>query len=166
MQEAEEDCGECASMALRPVHSLHGRSMLRPFCNAACPEMPGAPYAGLRVGILAPLRSDLRNKYQHTRNDETEEASPRLESKDCRRSFQLGKEQTSAAGTIEQARGNMNSTKKTARIAGLLYLVNGLTGFFSIIYVPNKLIVSGDAAATPTTSSRPRGFSGSASLPN
>ena len=42
----------------------------------------------------------------------------------------------------------MNSTKKTARIAGLLYLVNGVTGFFSIIYVPSKLIVSGNAAAT------------------
>ena len=42
----------------------------------------------------------------------------------------------------------MNSTKKTARIAGVLYLVNGVTGFFSIIYIPSKLIVSGNAAAT------------------
>jgi hypothetical protein len=42
----------------------------------------------------------------------------------------------------------MNSTKKTARIAGVLYLVNGVTGFFSIIYVPSKLFVSGNAAAT------------------
>jgi len=42
----------------------------------------------------------------------------------------------------------MNSTKKTARIAGLLYLVNGVTGFFGIIYVPGRLIVSGNAAAT------------------
>jgi len=42
----------------------------------------------------------------------------------------------------------MNSTKKTARIAGVLYLVNGVTGFFSIIYVPNKLFVSRNAAAT------------------
>ena len=42
----------------------------------------------------------------------------------------------------------MNSTKKTARIAGLLYLVNGVTGFFSIIYVPSKLFVSGNAEAT------------------
>ncbi|MGA7188098.1 MAG: DUF4386 domain-containing protein, partial [Candidatus Acidiferrales bacterium] len=38
--------------------------------------------------------------------------------------------------------------KKTARIAGVLYLVNGVTGFFSIIYVPSKLFVSGNAAAT------------------
>ena len=42
----------------------------------------------------------------------------------------------------------MNSTKKTARIAGLLYLVNAVTGFFGIIYVPGRLIVSGNAAAT------------------
>src|ERR1700686_484547 len=42
----------------------------------------------------------------------------------------------------------MNSTKKTARIAGLLYLLNGVTGFFGIIYVPSRLIVSGNAAAT------------------
>jgi hypothetical protein len=40
----------------------------------------------------------------------------------------------------------MNSTKKTARIAGLLYLANGMTGFFGIIYVPIRLIVSGNAA--------------------
>jgi hypothetical protein len=42
----------------------------------------------------------------------------------------------------------MNSTKKTARLAGVLYLVNGVTGFFGIIYVPSRLIVSGNAAAT------------------
>ena len=42
----------------------------------------------------------------------------------------------------------MNSTKKTARIAGLLYLVNGITGFFGISYVPSRLIISGNAAAT------------------
>lgn len=42
----------------------------------------------------------------------------------------------------------MNSTKKTARVAGWLYLVNAVTGFFGIIYVPNRLIVSGNSAAT------------------
>ena len=42
----------------------------------------------------------------------------------------------------------MNSTKTTARIAGLLYLVNGLTGFFGIVYVPSRLIVAGNTAAT------------------
>ena len=42
----------------------------------------------------------------------------------------------------------MNSTKKAARVAGLLYLLNGVTGFFSIIYIPSTFIVSGDATAT------------------
>ena len=42
----------------------------------------------------------------------------------------------------------MNSSKQTARIAGVLYLVNGVTGFFGIIYVPGRLMVSGNAAAT------------------
>ena len=42
----------------------------------------------------------------------------------------------------------MYSTKRTARIAGVLYLVNGVTGFFGIIYVPSRLMVSGNAAAT------------------
>jgi hypothetical protein len=42
----------------------------------------------------------------------------------------------------------MNAARKTARIAGLLHLVNGVTGFFGIIYVPGRLIVSGNAAAT------------------
>ena len=35
----------------------------------------------------------------------------------------------------------MTSNKKTARIAGLLYLVVVLTGIFSLAYVPSKLIV-------------------------
>ena len=42
----------------------------------------------------------------------------------------------------------MNSTKQTARIAGVLYLVNAVTGFFSIIYVPSRLMAPGNAAAT------------------
>jgi hypothetical protein len=42
----------------------------------------------------------------------------------------------------------MNSTKQAARIAGVLYLVNGATGFFGINYVPSRLIVSGNPAAT------------------
>jgi hypothetical protein len=60
----------------------------------------------------------------------------------------------------------MNSTKQRARIVGVLYLVNGVTGFFGIIYVPSRLMVSGNAAATAQTSSLPRGFSASASSPN
>lgn len=42
----------------------------------------------------------------------------------------------------------MSSTKATARFAGLLYLVMGLMGWFSIMYVPRALIVRGDATAT------------------
>ncbi len=43
---------------------------------------------------------------------------------------------------------DMSSTKKTARIAGWLYLLLAIAGVFSLIYVPSTLIVSGDAAAT------------------
>ena len=42
----------------------------------------------------------------------------------------------------------MMSNKKTARIAGLLYLVVVLTGIFSLAYVPSKLIVWNDPVAT------------------
>ncbi len=38
--------------------------------------------------------------------------------------------------------------KRTARIAGLLYLLVAITGAFSIMYVPETLIVRDDAAAT------------------
>src|SRR5476649_2045547 len=41
----------------------------------------------------------------------------------------------------------MNPTIKAARVAGVLYLVAILSGFFSLIYVPN-LIETGNAAAT------------------
>jgi hypothetical protein len=42
----------------------------------------------------------------------------------------------------------MHPTERTAPVAGALYLLNGVTGFFSIMYVPSRLIVSGNAAAT------------------
>ncbi len=42
----------------------------------------------------------------------------------------------------------MNSKKKMARVSGLLYLIIVLTGIFSLMYVPAKLIVHGDASAT------------------
>jgi len=42
----------------------------------------------------------------------------------------------------------MTSRKQTARFAGLLYLVMGLAGAFSIAYIPKTFIVRGDAAAT------------------
>jgi len=42
----------------------------------------------------------------------------------------------------------MNSTKKQARRAGLLYLLASIPAPFALIYVPNSLIVPGDATAT------------------
>ena len=42
----------------------------------------------------------------------------------------------------------MDSTKKTARLAGLLYLLASIPGAFALLYVPGKLVVRGDAAAT------------------
>jgi hypothetical protein len=42
----------------------------------------------------------------------------------------------------------MNSTKKAARTAGLLYLLTSIPGAFCLIYIPSRFIVSGDATAT------------------
>lgn len=42
----------------------------------------------------------------------------------------------------------MNSSKNTARLAGLLWLLTAATAGFSLVYVRTKLIVFGDAAAT------------------
>jgi hypothetical protein len=42
----------------------------------------------------------------------------------------------------------MNSTKKTARVAGLLYLLAGIPAPFVLIYIPHTLIVPGNATAT------------------
>jgi len=42
----------------------------------------------------------------------------------------------------------MDETKKTARLAGLLYLLSSIPGVFALLYVPGKLVVKGDAAAT------------------
>ncbi len=42
----------------------------------------------------------------------------------------------------------MNSDKKTARIAGVLYLLNGIFSGFAFAYVIGKVYVAGNAAAT------------------
>lgn len=42
----------------------------------------------------------------------------------------------------------MNSTKKAARVAGLLYVLACIPAPFSLIYVPRTLIVPGNATAT------------------
>jgi hypothetical protein len=41
----------------------------------------------------------------------------------------------------------MDSNDKTARVAGLLYLVTVVTGAFSLLYVPSQINAHGDAAA-------------------
>ena len=42
----------------------------------------------------------------------------------------------------------MSSTKNPGRIAGLLYVLTSFVGFFAMMYVPSKLMVHGNAAAT------------------
>jgi hypothetical protein len=42
----------------------------------------------------------------------------------------------------------MSSTKNPGRFAGLLYVLASIVGFFAMGYVPDKLIVHGNAAAT------------------
>jgi hypothetical protein len=42
----------------------------------------------------------------------------------------------------------MNSSKKTARLAGLLWLLSTATGSFGLLYMRSNVIVPGDAAAT------------------
>jgi len=43
---------------------------------------------------------------------------------------------------------NITLVKKTARLAGLLYFILAITGFYAIMYVPKQIMVKGDAAAT------------------
>jgi hypothetical protein len=42
----------------------------------------------------------------------------------------------------------MDSKKKNARIAGLLYLIIAITGGFGIMYVSSSILIAGDAKAT------------------
>lgn len=42
----------------------------------------------------------------------------------------------------------MNSTKKAARVAGLLYFLSGLPAPFSLLYIPSVFMVVGDATST------------------
>jgi hypothetical protein len=42
----------------------------------------------------------------------------------------------------------MSSTKNPGRFAGMLYLLTSIIGAFAIIYVPGKLVVTGNTAAT------------------
>lgn len=42
----------------------------------------------------------------------------------------------------------MNPNKKTARLAGIFYLMLALIAPFGLIYVPKQIMVRGDVAAT------------------
>ncbi len=42
----------------------------------------------------------------------------------------------------------MSSKKKTARLAGLIYLVLAITAIYGFLYVPSQIMVQGDVAAT------------------
>ena len=43
---------------------------------------------------------------------------------------------------------DVSSPKKTARLAGLLYFIWAITGFYGLLYVPPKIMVRGDTVAT------------------
>jgi hypothetical protein len=45
-------------------------------------------------------------------------------------------------------RGPAHTSERTARIAGTLYLLMGIPAVFSLVYVPSRLVVPGDARAT------------------
>ncbi len=42
----------------------------------------------------------------------------------------------------------MHPANNTARVAGLLYVLTGITGTFSLMYIPQTLVVPGNATAT------------------
>jgi hypothetical protein len=44
--------------------------------------------------------------------------------------------------------GNIHSMKRTARMAGLCYVIFGATGAYGLMYVPQQIIVQGDAVTT------------------
>ena len=58
----------------------------------------------------------------------------------------------------------MHPTSKAARIAGAIYLSMVLVAPFAMLYVPGKLIVRDNAAATAKTFSRMRRCFGCQSL--
>jgi hypothetical protein len=55
---------------------------------------------------------------------------------------------TAAAARTAMEGESVYPTKKTARIAGAWYVLMGLTAPFTLIYLPRKLIVPGNATAT------------------
>lgn len=76
-----------------------------------------------------------------------EKWSSQLETNDGKRAVK-----TKATAETRRRGGNngehMNSISKNARVAGLLYLLLGFTAPWRLVYIPSKLFVRGDAAAT------------------
>ena len=60
--------------------------------------------------------------------------------------IQSSRSPTERISTIRER--DMTSKKRQARFAGLLYLLGVPTSIFSLVYVPSRLMVAGDAAAT------------------
>ena len=52
---------------------------------------------------------------------------------------------STAPNAASEKGAGMNSPKKQARVAGLLYLLAGITAPFGLMYVPRTLVVPGDA---------------------
>jgi len=49
---------------------------------------------------------------------------------------------------LRMGKQEMDSTKSTARLAGLLYFVSSIPGVFALLYVPARLVVKENATAT------------------
>ena len=60
--------------------------------------------------------------------------------------IQSSRSPTERISTIRER--DMTSKKRQARFAGFLYLLGVPTSIFSLVYVPSRLMVAGDAAAT------------------
>ncbi|MFZ0419399.1 MAG: DUF4386 domain-containing protein [Candidatus Sulfotelmatobacter sp.] len=54
----------------------------------------------------------------------------------------------SQVDVLKQWEGNMSFTRNPGRFAGLLYVLFSIPGFFAMVYVPDKLIVDGNATVT------------------
>ncbi len=55
---------------------------------------------------------------------------------------------SSELASVCEGEVELQATRRTARVAGFLYLIVVVTGIFSIAYVPSQLEVPGDGAAT------------------
>ena len=122
-------------------------------CNAAIMCIAVAELAVCEASQDSVYRSE-RHSLMTSRSERTVPAGPSQSG--------IGLRQTGAAKRLKQASGwhvvaindptttreRVHVIKKTARVAGVLYLLLVLFGLFNLIYVPGKLIVRGKAAET------------------